>query len=96
MRIARNLKLAVAILTVIYLAPSAFAQQATPPTPEEARKFIEDAEKRLFELSNNAQRASWVQENFITEDTEQISADANEILNSAATAAARTAHRTTT
>jgi peptidyl-dipeptidase A len=66
---------------------------APPRTPEEAKKFIEDAEQRLFELGIKAQRASWVQENFITVDTEQIAADAGEELNTAATQYAKQAHR---
>jgi len=66
---------------------------APPPTPEEAQKFIETASQRLFDLSNAAQRASWVQENFITVDTEQIAADASEIANTAATQYAKQAHR---
>jgi len=38
--------------------------QAKPaPMPEEAKKFIEEAEQRLFDLNNRASRASWVQEN---------------------------------
>ena len=93
MKIAGNLKLGIVLLAAAYIAPAAIAQKSAPPTAEEARKFIEDAEKRLFELGNKSQRASWVQENFITDDTEQIAADANEILNSAATAAAKAAHR---
>jgi peptidyl-dipeptidase A len=40
-----------------------------------------------------ASRASWVQENFITDDTEQLSADAGEALNTAATKYAKEAHR---
>ncbi len=69
-------------------------QAAKPaPTPEEAKKFIEDAEQRLFDLGVKASRASWVQENFITDDTEQIAADANEILNTASAKYAKEAHR---
>ncbi len=45
-------------------------------TVAEAKAFLEDAEARLFDLGKKAQRAAWVQENFITEDTEQIAADA--------------------
>jgi peptidyl-dipeptidase A len=77
-------------------AAFAYAQTQTaapPPTPEEAQKFIETAEQRLFDLNNSAQRASWVQENFITVDTEQIAADANEAANTAATQYAKQAHR---
>ena len=63
------------------------------PTPEEAKKFIETAEQQLFDLSNKAQRAAWVQENFITVDTEQIAADLGEQANTAATRYAKEAHR---
>ncbi|MGB2626573.1 MAG: M2 family metallopeptidase [Candidatus Acidiferrum sp.] len=63
------------------------------PTVEEATKYIDDAEANLLDLGVKAQRASWVAENFITDDTERISADANEILNTASTKYAREAHR---
>src|SRR5271167_4350363 len=51
---------------------------AQAPTVAEAHAFIVKAEKQLFDLNNKANRASWVQENFITDDTEGISADAQE------------------
>ena len=60
---------------------------------EEARKFIEGAEQQLFDLAVKGSRASWVEENFITEDTEQIAANANEELNTAAAKFAKEAHR---
>jgi len=63
------------------------------PTAEEARKFIENAQKELFDLGVKASRASWVQENFITDDTEKIAADAGEVLNTASTKFAKEAHR---
>ncbi len=66
---------------------------AAPSTPDEARKFIEDAERQLFDLSVKASRAAWVQENFITVDTEQIAADAGEQANTLATKFAKEAHR---
>jgi peptidyl-dipeptidase A len=50
----------------------------TPPTVEEARKFTDAAEKRLMDLAIKDQRANWVHENFITDDTEQMSADADQ------------------
>src|SRR5882672_9230674 len=46
-------------------------------TPEEAGKFIADAEKRLFDLNVKYSRADWVKSTFITDDTEALSADAN-------------------
>jgi peptidyl-dipeptidase A len=63
------------------------------PTVEEATKYVNDAEQNLLDLGVKASRASWVAENFITDDTEQISADANEILNTASTKYAKEAHR---
>jgi peptidyl-dipeptidase A len=67
--------------------------QAAAPTAAEARKFIEDAEQRLFELGVKGSRAAWVQENFITDDTEQIAAEASEAANTAAAKYAKEAHR---
>jgi peptidyl-dipeptidase A len=64
-----------------------------PPTVEEARVFLEDAEAKFLDLTARASRASWVEENFITEDTEQIAADANEELNTLTASLAVAAHR---
>jgi len=62
-------------------------------TPAEAEKFIADAEKRLQILSVKESRASWVQSNFITDDTEAIAADAKEQTIAAVTELAQTARR---
>src|SRR5713226_3599057 len=48
------------------------------PAPADAKRFIEQAETRLLDLWIKSQRASWVAENFITDDTESISADADQ------------------
>jgi peptidyl-dipeptidase A len=64
-----------------------------PPTVEEARQFVAKAEERLLGLSNKAGRAAWVQANFITEDTEKISADANKDLIAASMELAKAATR---
>jgi peptidyl-dipeptidase A len=77
-----------ALLAAVFAAPA--AAQGTPPAkdapqvaqpkvarPDDARAFVEDAERRLLALSNKLGRAQWVAANFITEDTEQIAADAN-------------------
>ncbi|HEY1219960.1 MAG TPA: M2 family metallopeptidase [Bryobacteraceae bacterium] len=57
------------------LTPGLFAAQ---PTVQDARKFLDDAEQRLLVLANESQQASWVQENFITSDTESLAALAGE------------------
>src|SRR5512136_3017255 len=69
------------------------AQQSPAPAPDEAKRFIEHAEQELTELGLKASRAAWVQLNFITFDTENIAADAEEAANTAATNYAKLAHR---
>src|SRR5216684_4962928 len=82
------------LLLAFSLAPRLTrAQQNTAPTPDEAKRFIEHAEQELFDLDSKAERAAWVQLNFITFDTENIAADAEEAANTAATNCAKLAHR---
>ena len=57
------------------LAPALFA---ATPSVQDAKKFLDDAEQKLDKLGVEAGRASWVQENFITDDTESLAATANE------------------
>ena len=51
---------------------------APAPTVQEARKFLADADKKLFDLSLEANQASWVQSTYITDDSEAVAAKANE------------------
>ncbi len=46
------------------------------PTSEEVQVFMDDAESSLQELWVDSERALWVQNNFITDDTTAIAADA--------------------
>ncbi|RMF72456.1 MAG: peptidase M2 family protein [Acidobacteria bacterium] len=55
----------------------AAAALAAPPTPEQAARFVEEAEARLLQAWIRAERAAWVQANFITEDTQAIAAEAH-------------------
>ena len=47
-------------------------------TIEQAKKFLQDAERQDLILSSEAQRADWVKSNFITDDTEALAAKADE------------------
>ncbi len=69
------------------------AAPAAQPTVEEASKFLVDAEASLLDLGVKASHANWVQENFITEDTELIAADANQALNALSVDLAKKAQR---
>ena len=59
----------------------------------EAERFISQAETRLLDLWIKSGRASWVAENFITDDTEAISADAEAAVKAATAELARQAKR---
>lgn len=62
-------------LVFLFLAMNAYAQTTTP-TAAEAQQFMNKAEAQLADLGVKVQRASWVQENFITDDTQAMAADA--------------------
>jgi peptidyl-dipeptidase A len=77
-------------------APAARKGQSktqAPPTLAEARAFVDGAEKRLLDLWVKASRAAWVQQNFITQDTERMAADADQEVNAATTELAAEATR---
>jgi peptidyl-dipeptidase A len=68
----------IALLAVALAAPPTLAAQRPVAAPDvsQARAYVDDAERRLAALSIRVGRASWVAANFITEDTEILSADA--------------------
>jgi peptidyl-dipeptidase A len=63
------------------------------PTLQEAEAFMKKAEAQLDDLGVRASRAQWVQENFITDDTETMSAQAQERLTAVVTQLALDARR---
>ncbi|HMB55297.1 MAG TPA: M2 family metallopeptidase [Thermoanaerobaculia bacterium] len=86
--------LLLALVSALLLLPGlALAQDDAAPTAEEAAAFVERADADLLKLLIDAERAAWVQSNFITHDTEILAAQAGEKLLSAsvryATEAAR-------
>jgi peptidyl-dipeptidase A len=59
-------------------APATMAEaEQFPATPEGARAFVEDAERRLLEMSEYAGRVAWVRNTYITYDTMWLEARAN-------------------
>ena len=67
--------------------------KSSVPTPEDARQFVEGAESRLLTLWVAAQRAAWVQETFITPDTEEMAAEADQLVKAATAELAGQARR---
>ena len=66
---------------------------ASKATPAEAEKFVNDAEQRLLDLNIKFARADWVKSTFITDDTEAMSAQANNDVIAATTELAEQARR---
>jgi peptidyl-dipeptidase A len=69
-----------ALAVIVFAAAGAAVAQpaAAPPTVEEARRFLADAEARLLDLWIQRERSAWVQSTHITFDTELLAARANE------------------
>ena len=60
------------------LACALLAGADRKPTPDEARKFIDDAEQKLLVLGVDAARADWIKSTYITDDSETIAARMDE------------------
>lgn len=98
-RIARALP--VFLFPFLLLLPVFVTAQSAPkkaaarhaPTVAEAEAFMQHAEEALSELLLRSDRASWVQENFITDDTEAMFVDASEALSKETTRLALEARR---
>jgi peptidyl-dipeptidase A len=54
------------------------APKASAPTPADARAFADETERELLRLQVARDRAGWIKSTYITEDTEQLEAQANE------------------
>ena len=73
------------------LSVSVQAQNAGAPSADSAQQFISGAESKLNDLTIKANRGEWVAENFITDDTQEIAAESNELVNGESTALAKQA-----
>ncbi len=80
-----NYRLLVVTLAAFILLSACQQASDTPAalSPADAVEFVDRAERRLEELGQASERMSWVQSNFITDDTEQLSAKAKEIFTAA-------------
>jgi peptidyl-dipeptidase A len=100
-RVSRT-RLSASAILALFVASITFAAvaQTRPAAPAsdaatvaEAEAFMKRAETELQDLGVRAQRAAWVQENFITDDTELLSAQAQEKLTAVTTQLALDARR---
>ena len=93
---------AIAAIAPVANGQTGASKEKASPTPKaaapaatvaEAERFISQAETRLLDLWIKGQRASWVAENFITDDTEAVAADAEAAIKAATADLARQAKR---
>jgi len=78
---------------VVAAFAAACIEQSPEPSVEDAEHFIESSESRLLALWIDAGRAAWVQNNFITTDTNLLAAAANAKVMAATTELAAEASR---
>lgn len=83
--ITRSTRLPAVLLTLLLAACNSSnsitfsaSKDEDKPTPEQAAAFVADAERQLADIGQEAERMAWVYANFITSDTEKLSAVANE------------------
>lgn len=72
------LALAITALLAVSGCGSESSDKASQATPSEAKAFIAQAEDQLAQLSVEVARAEWIYQNFITDDTAALAADASE------------------
>jgi len=84
-----------AVTVAAQTSPAALKRKAASArvTVAEARAFVDAAEKRLLDIWIKDYRAQWLQQTFITDDTERIAADADQAANAATTELATQATR---
>jgi peptidyl-dipeptidase A len=80
--------LATACLTALSCAP-----RASTPTAADAKAFLDTVSSTTLKLGIEASRAGWVQQTYITDDTELLSAQANQAANDAGARFAKEATR---
>src|SRR5215831_11219553 len=86
-----------AALTMAAIATAACAKQApataAAPTAADAKKFLDGVNDDMLRLQIEGNQAGWVQQNFITDDTEAIEARVNQRVTDAIAKYAREAAR---
>lgn len=101
MKTARAQSRLLSLMLMMFIVSSMTLSSCTNMNPgssstasaSDAEKFINDAEKRLFELNVKYSRADWVKSTYITEDTEALSAEANKDVIAATTQYAEDSRR---
>ncbi len=73
--------------------PQPTASSPAQPTPADAKTFLDNANATTLKLGIEQSQAGWVQQTYITDDTEAIAARANQAANEAGARFARESTR---
>ena len=85
MTVQRFAATAIALAALVSTGCQRQAADTQAPDSKTVTQFLADANENLLKLGNAANEAGWVQDNFITVDTQAISARATEALVNAST-----------
>jgi peptidyl-dipeptidase A len=66
------------VLCLMICAAVSMAAAGPKPTPEEARKFIDEVERKLLVLNVDSARADWIKSTYIIDDSEAVAARLDE------------------
>src|ERR1700751_4215742 len=83
----------VVILCLLPGVPMLAGPSGAQPTLADAKAFLERTNTELLELANTGNRASWVEETYITPDTEALAATESAALIARTTAVVHEAER---
>ncbi len=81
------------LLAAVFVCPVLVSAQGAAPTVAEARAFLDRANAELLTIGARSQRADWVAETHITDDTEALDALTNEQVESRTLALVAESHR---
>ena len=85
MRLGSKKTRAFLVSGVVSMLALSCSVQPEPPTVSDAEEFVAAAEERLLNLWMSAGQAAWVQQNFISKDTNAMAASANAAVMAATT-----------
>jgi peptidyl-dipeptidase A len=82
------------VMSTLALASLSLVTACTaPPSVEEARTFLEEADARLLALSHREGRTAWLQATYINPDTDALAAEARQAMMAATVELAKDATR---
>src|SRR5947207_14730253 len=80
MRIMKNAFALAAAAVLVALGTLSCARNQTPPaaTAADAKSFLDNVNQTMLKLGVEANQGGWVQQNFITDDTDALAARSNQ------------------